>query len=161
MKTIYPIKTTLEKEVLGTSECRFRIGECVTVQGFVQAFRNLGGTAFVGLRDHAGLIQVVVDRASENDGNLREGDIIRVTGECRADARALYGVEISAARIELLRRPVEPLPFSLAKKSLGLNLDTDLENRPISLRHMSHVHRFKLQAALVGGFRQYLEPVRK
>ena len=79
-----------------------------------------------------------------------------MTGAVRSEPRAPGGVEIGASAVQSIAAPVEALPFTLGKKELGLALETDLEWRPLALRHPEHFHRFKIQAGILSGFREYL-----
>ena len=62
------------------------IGSEVTVMGWVQKRRNLGGMIFIDLRDRSGLLQIVFDENDigtegyEKAGKLRSEFVIAVTG---------------------------------------------------------------------------------
>ncbi|MCD8330526.1 MAG: OB-fold nucleic acid binding domain-containing protein, partial [Lachnospiraceae bacterium] len=71
------------------------IGETVTVMGWVQKRRNLGGMIFIDLRDRSGILQLVFD---ENDcgaegfakaGTLRSEYVVAVVGRVEARAGAV------------------------------------------------------------------------
>lgn len=63
------------------------IGSEVTVMGWVQKRRNLGGMIFIDLRDRSGLLQIVFDENDigtegyEKAGKLRSEFVIAVTGK--------------------------------------------------------------------------------
>ena len=99
------------------------IGQTVTLCGWVDVARNLGGLCFVDLRDHEGIVQIVAE-PSDAEGNaevlataahLHYADCLRVTGVVRArhavnDRIRTGKVEVVATRIEVLNK-AEPLPF--------------------------------------------------
>ncbi|MBQ4339824.1 MAG: aspartate--tRNA ligase [Firmicutes bacterium] len=63
-------------------------GKRVTVNGWVQKRRNLGGLVFCDLRDKSGIIQIVFDKDIDNDAfeaadKLRSEYVIGVTGTVR------------------------------------------------------------------------------
>ena len=43
------------------------IGEQVTVMGWAQAYRNLGGVIFIDLRDRSGIVQLVFNGENEKE----------------------------------------------------------------------------------------------
>jgi nondiscriminating aspartyl-tRNA synthetase len=124
----------------------------VRLQGVIQAVRALGGLAFVVLRDRSGTIQVL----APGDVDLPREAVVEIVGRSRADARAPGGVEVEAARIVVLARPDGPLPFDISKPALRTSLETALDHRALSLRHPTVAAVFRVAAALVGGFREYL-----
>lgn len=81
---------------------------------------------------------------------------MELSGTVRAEARAPGGLEIAAEAITVLSRPAAPLPLSLSKRRLGLNLDTGLALRPAVLRHGRERAVFRIQEGLVRAFRDYL-----
>ena len=95
------------------------VGETVTLCGWADVARNLGGVCFIDLRDHEGIVQVVANPASP-DVFAVAADVgyeycLRVTGTVRArhsvnDKIATGKVEVIATNIEILNR-ADTLPF--------------------------------------------------
>ncbi|MFN7781266.1 MAG: OB-fold nucleic acid binding domain-containing protein, partial [Lysobacterales bacterium] len=95
------------------------LGQSVTLCGWTDVARNLGGVCFIDLRDHEGVVQVVVepDQAAlfEVAASLGYEDVLRVVGTVRArhsvNERIRSGrVEIVASEIEILNKAGK-LPF--------------------------------------------------
>lgn len=156
---MYWIETegSVQAESCATAKsCKELIGHKVKVKGFIQQVRTLGGAAFLLLRDQSGFIQVVLEGKGWNAGALKENTAVSIRGLCRAEERAPGGYEIAAEHLEVLSAPEEPAAISLGKKKLGLSLETELEQRPLTLRHRYPYHLFRVQQGLVQGFRQAL-----
>ena len=80
------------------------IGETVTLMGWVQRRRNLGGLIFVDLRDRTGICQVVFDTAVsemafEKAGTLRGEYVIAVTGAVKQ--RESVNANLPTGQIEI------------------------------------------------------------
>ncbi len=101
------------------------IGQTVTVSGWVNRQRNLGGRIFIDLRDREGLLQVNFDpqtnpQAYKIAEEVRAEYVIRVRGkianrpEGMANPDMLTGeIELIASEAELLNH-ANPMPFSLS-----------------------------------------------
>jgi len=142
------------------AELHQQIGREVRIEGYVEKLRNLGGVSFLLLRTAtaragaSGTVQVAVERSVPVEGRLCEAAFVETAGAVRLEPRAAAGLEIAAARITVLAAP--ETGFSLSPGALELGLETELEMRPVSLRHPRRHHAFKIQAALVEGFRRCL-----
>ena len=100
------------------------IGHTVTLCGWADVARNLGGLCFIDLRDHEGIVQIVAEPDGNVSGNadvitaaahIGYEDCLRITGTVRArhavnDKIRSGKVEVVATRIELLNK-ADPLPF--------------------------------------------------
>ena len=98
------------------------VGQTVTLCGWADVARDLGGLCFIDLRDHEGIVQVVAE-PSDAAGNaavvataakVGYEDCLRITGTVRrresVNAKIRTGqVEVVAATIEVLNK-AEPLP---------------------------------------------------
>jgi nondiscriminating aspartyl-tRNA synthetase len=142
--------------VTSSGKCAAQRGSPVTVQGFVQRIRSLGGANFIILRDGTREVQVFAGPATAGFAGLREGHIVRISGLCRSEARAPGGFEVAAEKIETQVVPPEELALTINKDKLNLHLEVDLANRPLTLRHSGYRSLFKLQEGLARGFREFL-----
>lgn len=140
-----------------TVEIKNEIGKEVTLNGWIHKLRKLGGISFIVLRDKAGLAQAVID-GKENDKlkDLTTESVVKITGGVVKEDRAPHGAELHNCKIEILSPVKEDIPFSINKKELNVNLDTLLDNRPITLRNPKQRAIFKVQAEIVDEFRRFL-----
>jgi hypothetical protein len=98
------------------------IGRRVTLCGWVDRQRNLGGVVFVDLRDHTGAVQVVTTPDSQAQlllERVRSEYVITVTGIVRERAAANVrldsgAVEVVADDVHLLNRVSKSLPFQVS-----------------------------------------------
>lgn len=136
-------------------------GERVTVSGAVHKIRRLGGLYFIVIRDGESLIQCKIEAGNTSipSDSYAEGNYIMATGVCRKEDRAPQGAEIELECIKVLSTPAEEMPLSINRKLLEANLDTNLDHRPISLRHMRQRAIFAIQAAIGQLFREGLSQI--
>jgi nondiscriminating aspartyl-tRNA synthetase len=139
------------------SEIPKNIGKEVTVAGWIHKIRKLGGISFLVIRDRSGLAQVVVEKEShELLSDISTETVIKLTGTVKKEERAPLGAEILARKVEVLSPVKEELPVELNKKELRANLDTLLDQRPITLRNPEQRAIFKVGAQVVRSFRDHL-----
>ncbi len=138
------------------------IDESVTLCGWVDVQRNLGGVCFVDLRDHEGIVQIVV-APDQRDvfavaASLGYEDCIRVSGTVRArhavnDKLKSGQVEIVADAIEVLNKAA-PLPFH-AHENPGEEIR--LRYRYLDLRRPEMQAMMRKRIALVQALRRWLD----
>lgn len=136
------------------NELTNQIGETVTLQGWLHWKRDLGGIQFALLRDRSGIVQIVVDKGV--DLPIAESSM-QVTGKVVQNAKAPGGLEVQANHLEFFAKALEPSPIEIPKEEWRTNPETLLEYRYVSLRGEKARASLKVQAALVRGFRQYLD----
>ncbi len=141
-----------------TTEINKFIGKEVTLQGWIHKLRKLGGISFLVLRDKNGLAQAVIEKASENIKlkDLTTETVITLTGKVVKEDRAPHGAEIRVTKLEIISPVKEDIPIAINKKEMNVNLDTLLDNRPITLRSPKQRAIFKVQAEIIAEFRDYL-----
>lgn len=134
------------------------VGKCVRIEGAVHSIRNMGEIAFFILRKKEGLFQTVYEQGKVNIplSDCKEGMFLRVVGTIQEEVRAPHGKELHIQKIEILSEPAEPLPLAIDKWKLDTSLEAKLNMRPIALRNVQERAKFKIQEALVRGFRDYL-----
>jgi aspartyl-tRNA synthetase len=142
------------------------IGQTVTLCGWADVARNLGGLCFIDLRDHEGIVQIVAEPA-DVDGNAEViaaaahvgyEDCLRITGTVRRrqsvnDKIKTGQVEVVATRIELLNK-AEPLPFH-AHENAGE--DIRLKYRYLDLRTPDMQRKMRTRIKLVQALRRWLD----
>ena len=138
------------------------IGQTVTVCGWADVARNLGGLCFIDLRDHEGIVQVLAEPDAPDVFKVAEKvgyeDCLRVTGTVRArhavNNKIKSGqVEIIATRIELLNK-AEPLPFH-AHENPGE--ESRLTYRYLDLRRPDMQKMMRTRIKLVQALRRWLD----
>jgi aspartyl-tRNA synthetase (EC 6.1.1.12) len=133
----------------------------VTIMGWIHEVRDLGGIAFVLLRDRSGLIQVKIEKEELDDalteralGMARES-VIAVTGSAAEEPRAPTGVEIVPSSIEEVAGAEPNLPLDPSGK-VDAELSTRLSNRTLDLRRPEVAAIFRIRACVLEAARRAL-----
>ena len=137
------------------------IGQTVTLCGWADVARNLGGVCFIDLRDHEGIVQVVAEpdnAAYAAAAQVGYEDCLKVTGVVRArhsvnDKLKTGRIEVVAERIEILNK-AETLPFYLHETP---GEDVRLKYRYLDLRRPEMQRTMRTRVALVQALRRYLD----
>lgn len=137
------------------SELTEKIGQQVKLQGWVFRLRKLSNVNFIILRDRTGTVQVVVDPALLAERQITMESAIEVRGVLTGESRAPGGYEVLAHTIEALSS-AETLPITINTPNLNALPDTVLDHRVLSLRHERINPVFRIEAALVHGFQEFL-----
>lgn len=135
-------------------------GKQVTVGGWVQDLRNLGGISFLQLRDRFGIIQVTTLKKRSRElfdlaASIPRESVVLVTGTVKESKEARAGFEVLPDSIQILSRADAPLPLGVVDK-VGADLDTRLNNRFMDLRKDEVRAIFQLRAKTIDGIRRYL-----
>lgn len=137
------------------------LGQRVILCGWVDAIRHLGGLCFLDLRDHEGIVQIVLEPGTpphKMAAELRLEDCLRVQGTVRARARIneklrTGRVEVLAEGLEVLNRARE-LPFALHESP---GEEVRLRYRWLDLRRPRVQAMLRQRAKLISAFRRWLE----
>lgn len=133
-------------------------GSRIILEGAVHSVRDMGEIAFIILRKRDGLVQAVWENGKTNLelSQVRQGDFIRTTGIVKKEERAPHGKEVRLENIEHLSSANGPLPLAIDKWKLNTSLEAKLDRRSLSLRNVRERAKFRIQEALVRGFRDFL-----
>ena len=133
-------------------------GEAVLIQGWVSVRRDQGKMVFFDFRDRSGAVQGVVlpkSEAIEIAKEVRNEYVVSVEGKVNArpekniKADAQNGaIELEVTGITIISK--SEIPFELGSE---VNLDTYLDHMPFTLRSEKAKQIFKVQEAIIQGFR--------
>lgn len=155
-------KRTHHCNELGTGN----VGETVTLCGWVNASRNLGGMIFIDLRDREGITQVFVDPAkvpavAEKVQPVREEWVLSVTGVVRPrpenminSKRATGAIEVEATDVEILN-VAQPMPYHLDDPAASDDLK--LKYRYLDMRRSGILNNLRLRHKITKVCRDYLD----
>jgi nondiscriminating aspartyl-tRNA synthetase len=139
-----------------SAELPHRIGEKVTIAGWLHRRRELKSVTFLIIRDRAGLAQVVLPPGTV-ETSFGEETVLQVEGLVTASEQAPGGAELTEPVITPLSEPATPPPFDLYRPALTATLPTILDHAPTSLRHPLLRAGFEVSAASAAGFRAALD----
>lgn len=134
------------------------IDDIVTLAGWVHKIRNLGKIAFVILRDASGIIQCVIEKPEllKQIKNIQVESVIKITGKVTESIAKNQIKEIHVSKLEIISSVKDQIPIEINKDELQAHLDTIIDHRPITLRHLKQKAIFKIQAGILQGFRNSL-----
>lgn len=157
--------------MLKTHNCgtltKANVGETVTLNGWVQRRRDLGGVLFIDLRDRSGLVQIVFNPEFSGDA-LKIGDrarnefVLAVSGKVvERDAETINTnlptgeVEVQITEIEILNAAKNP-PFFIED---GIEIDETLrlKYRYLDLRRPEMQKTLMLRSKAAKIFRDFLD----
>ncbi|MFK4303558.1 MULTISPECIES: aspartate--tRNA ligase [unclassified Paenibacillus] len=143
------------------------IGETVTLNGWVQTRRDLGGVLFIDLRDRSGIVQIVFNPAYSGDAlqiadRVRSEYVLEVTGTVvKRDAETINAnlptgeIEVRITEIEVLNAAKTP-PFFIED---GVEVDESLrlKYRYLDLRRPEMHQTLRLRSKAAKVFRDFLD----
>ncbi len=140
-------------------------GQEVTLAGWVQRTRKMGGMTFVDLRDRYGITQVVFN--TETDADLQEAAnhlgreyVVQITGEVAE--RYAKNPDLPTGEIEVIARklrvlnPSEIPPFTIEDNTDGGD-DLRMKYRYLDLRRPSVRRNLELRHRMAFEIRRYLD----
>ena len=143
------------------------IGQTVTLNGWVQKRRDLGGLIFIDLRDREGVVQIVFnpdfsEEALKIADKVRSEYVIQVKGKVtKRDEKSVNDkiktgkVEVQVSSIEILNESETP-PFSITDVN-DIDENVRLKYRYIDLRRESLAQTFKMRHQITRSVRNYLD----
>ena len=144
------------------------IGENVTVMGWVQNKRDMGGVIFIDLRDREGILQVVFDGRNLTPAAfaaaeaLKLESVIAVEGPLRIRGEETYNPKLVTGTIELAAKKLEvlseaaALPFSMSEAG-NVREELRLQYRFLDLRRPKLLNNLKFRHRLTKLIHDYLD----
>ncbi|MEM1513623.1 MAG: aspartate--tRNA(Asn) ligase [Candidatus Thermoplasmatota archaeon] len=110
----------------------------ICIAGWIEEIRNLGGIAFIILRDRSGRGQLTIIKKENAElfkeiVSLNRESVISACGICKKNEKVMNGWEILVEEFKLLSKSEAPLPMGVIDK-VNVDFDTRLDNRIIDLR---------------------------
>ncbi len=135
-----------------------KVGEEVTVSGWVHEIRDIGKLIFIQLRDKTGIMQIIAKKGVVSDEVLEnmkrnKEDVISITGKVVENKVAPGGVELVPSEVKVLSLVEKKLPID-PTGVVESDLDTRLNFRYLDLRKPTVSAIFKVKAAIIGEFRR-------
>ena len=138
------------------------VGEVVTLYGWVQKKRDLGGVAFIDLRDRTGIVQLVVRDGSvyETASSLKNESVLKVVGKvCERESKNMNiptgEIEIEVEEMEVLSTSKD-IPFEISDDTTALE-DTRLKYRYLDLRRGSLSSKLQTRHKVTMAIRNFLD----
>jgi len=150
-KTHYTNQITADKD-----------GEFITIFGWVDEIRDLGGILFIILKDREGKAQITINKANFSKEKINEikkltrESVIGVKGFIKKSEIAKSGVEIIPNDIKILNTSKKPLPIDTSER-IPTSLEKRLNMRVLDLRNYKKIAIFKIKNTLINAIREYLQ----
>ena len=143
------------------------VGEKITVKGWVNSRRDHGGLIFIDLRDHSGLLQLVISPDFMDSFKLaekcRDEFVVSATGvvkerdENLKNPHILTGdIELVVEDFEILNRS-EPLPVTVSDNGQKSNEELRLKYRFLDLRREKMQKMLRRRAEFYCEIRKFME----
>ena len=144
-----------------------KVGEITIVAGWVHSRRDHGGLIFIDLRDHTGLVQLVINpeqaEAFRLAESLRDEFVIRASGVVAERGEGLKNpniasgnVEIVVENLEILNR-AETLPIQPFAEENQAGEDLRFKYRYLDLRRPKMQQMLKKRAEMYRCMHQYMD----
>lgn len=135
------------------------VGQSVTIAGWVDTRRvHSEHLAFVDVRDHTGVVQVVVDQKVD----VRSEYVVAVTGVVRARPEGMLNAELASGEIEIADTKVEilneaePPPFPMHDRN-EVDENIRLRHRYVDLRRSKMQRNLRARAKVNSAIRAAME----
>lgn len=150
-----------------SSDTPQHVSHSITVMGWVHNRRDHGGLIFIDLRDHTGIVQLVINpeqaAAFSLAESVRDEFVLSATGVVKERAEGLKNphiptgsIEIVVETLELLNKS-EPLPVATKDEGQQSNEELRLTYRYLDLRRDSMQTMLKTRSRYNKFLRDYME----
>ncbi|MDH5460369.1 MAG: OB-fold nucleic acid binding domain-containing protein, partial [Candidatus Bathyarchaeota archaeon] len=136
-------------------------GEEVTLFGWVQEIRDLGGIRFIILQDREGTIQITVPRKKVSSEVLSKSDVLQkrysigIKGVVKKTEITPRKVEVIPKEIKIFSTATQLLPIDITGKTPA-HIDVRLDARALDLCQEENIAIFKIQHTTIEAIRDFL-----
>ena len=140
------------------------VGQEVTLCGWVNRRRDLGGLIFIDMRDREGIVQVFFDpdqnAAYKQASELRNEFCVQITGTVRARPDSQINKDMSTGEVEIFAHALniinrsEPLPLDSNQTN---SEEQRLKYRYLDLRRPEMADRLKTRAKITSFVRRFMD----
>ncbi len=147
-------------------ELEAKVGESVTISGFVHSLRNQGKIAFLRLRDESGFVQIVISGSNEaaftTIKTLTIESVIEINGLVKETKQTSEGIELECTDIKVLSlaAAVLPIPVASEKGAEDVDVTNRFDWRWLDLRKPESHRIFQVWTVLEQGIRGYFKEQR-
>jgi len=136
-------------------------GQEVTLFGWVQEIRDLGGIRFIILQDREGTVQITIPRKKVSSEVLSKSEALQrrysigVKGIVKKTEITPRGVEVIPKEIRIFSTAASQLPIDITGK-VPAQLEVRLDARALDLCREENIAIFKIQHTAVEAIRDFL-----
>ncbi|MCW4043980.1 MAG: aspartate--tRNA(Asn) ligase [Candidatus Bathyarchaeota archaeon] len=136
-------------------------GSEVTLFGWVQEIRDLGGIRFIILQDREGTIQITILRKKTTPEVLAKSDALQkrysigVKGTVKKTTMTPRGIEVLPKEIRIFNTATTQLPLDITGKTPA-NIEARLDARALDLCQEQNTAAFKIQHCALEAIRSFL-----
>jgi nondiscriminating aspartyl-tRNA synthetase len=136
-------------------------GQEITIFGWVQDIRDLGGIRFIIMQDRDGTIQLTIPKKRIQPEVLAKSDLLQkrfaigVKGTVKKTNMTPRGIEVIPNAIKIFNVATEQLPIDITGKTPA-NIEARLDARPLDLTQEKILATFKIQHTALEAIRSFL-----
>ncbi|MFW5904153.1 MAG: aspartate--tRNA(Asn) ligase [Candidatus Saliniplasma sp.] len=148
------------KRIHSTDAVELEDGEKCKMAGWLQEVKNLGGIAFLKVRDREDVFQVVLvkeeigEEEFDDIVDIPRESVVEVEGKKTDTDQTDLGYEVHPISIKVISEAEKPLPLGVVDK-VDAELPTRLDNRFLDLRKRDIRNIFELRDLLLRGLRDF------
>ncbi|MCW3996760.1 MAG: aspartate--tRNA(Asn) ligase [Candidatus Bathyarchaeota archaeon] len=136
-------------------------GQEVTLFGWIQDIRDLGGIRFFILQDREGTIQLTIPKKRVHPEVLTKTNFLQkrfsiaLKGMVKKTSMTPRGIEIIPSDVKILGTATEQLPLDITGKTPA-NIEARLDARPLDLTLEKNLAAFRIQHTALQAIRSFL-----
>ncbi|MGM0853262.1 MAG: aspartate--tRNA ligase [Bacillota bacterium] len=142
------------------------IGKKITIKGWVQKRRDLGGLIFIDLRDREGIVQVVFNPDLSGEAlalaeKIRNEYVLSVTGTVVARGEGTVNPNLKTGKVEIHVEEVQIIneaktPPFMIDDQMEVSEDVRLKYRYVDLRRPAMMETLRMRHNVTTSFRNFL-----